>query len=290
MAEIDFRKYISDLGFSDRVSEGGWIARCDSRSDLSFGKNTVVLFPEEIKPNENYCLDRELPEPKRGLHTICATFHQIGIRSYYCSPVIQNADVLNAVKWHAVEMGIPVEAEYMEFPQCLEGFAPRVRNYNFLRYNKDVSAIPENAIPIEFTKEVLRVVFQNSFFAEISDIDGLVWGREKTYPLEIKEKTRVSEDAKMGDWFGIDVGPFVKLAYYAAKKGNLHSLFIVREIDNVEDRNLVAWKYITFDRLAQFASWVPQPGGRSMTGGGSSTIKIPVEQFDVLDKKALEKL
>jgi hypothetical protein len=62
----------------------------------------------------------------------------------------------------------------------------------------------------------------------------------------------------VGKYFGIDVGPFVKLAFYAAKWGNLHSIFIVREIDPVEDRNLVNWWLITFDQLSRFASWNPQ--------------------------------
>ena len=96
--------------------------------------------------------------------------------------------------------------------------------------------------------------------SEMSDIDGIFWGQQFTYPLEIKEKT-VANDSKVGDYFGIDVGPFVKLAFYAAKKGNLHSLFFVREINNTEDREIVNWWFITFDTLAQFASWIPQGGG-----------------------------
>jgi len=82
----------------------------------------------------------------------------------------------------------------------------------------------------------------------------------------------------------------VKLAYYAAKRGNLHSLFVVREIDNEQDRNLVAWRYITFDQLAQYASWVFRGGGRSMTGGISATVRIPAEQFEILNSEALRGL
>jgi hypothetical protein len=65
---------------------------------------------------------------------------------------------------------------------------------------------------------------------------------------------------------------------------------VVREIDNADTRNLVAWRYITFDRMAQFASWVFQPGGRSMTGGRSATIKIPVDRFGILNAEALRSL
>jgi hypothetical protein len=66
--------------------------------------------------------------------------------------------------------------------------------------------------------------------------------------MEIKEKTAATT-REMGEYFGLDVGPFTKLAFYAAKRGNFQSLFVVREIDNVNDRNLVNWLYKTFEDL-----------------------------------------
>ncbi len=86
----------------------------------------------------------------------------------------------------------------------------------------------------------------------------------------------------MGEYFGLDLGPFVKLAFYAARRGNLRSLFIVREIDAPAERNLVDWWYITFEELAQWASWVPQSGGKTMGGGGSTVVKIPKDRFAML--------
>ena len=46
LAEIDFRNYVSSLGFGERVSEGGWITRSDARGEFNFGQNTIVFFPE----------------------------------------------------------------------------------------------------------------------------------------------------------------------------------------------------------------------------------------------------
>lgn len=287
LAEIDFRSYISDLGFADRVSEGGWILRSDNRGDYNFGQNTVVLFPEPIFPNVDYNSNRTLPEPKRGLHTICATFHQIGIRSYFCAARLYNTS--ENVQWSAIELGRPDEQPYQSFPDCIKGFNLRRRQYNFLKNHTDVTMIPEEAIPTEFSKESLRVAFNSIFYAEPSDVDGLFWGHEKTYPIEIKEKTRAN-NTDIGDFFGIDIGPFVKLAFYAAKRGNLHSMFVVKEIDNIEDRNLIAWRYITFEKMAQFASWVFRAGGRGMTGGRSATVRIPASQFSLLDQEALRGL
>jgi len=284
LAEIAFRAYVSSLGYESRVSEGGWIVRSAKRGDFSFAQNTVVFFPEILQAGQVYNSDRRLPEPRRGLHTICATFHQIGIRSFFCAGTM--AEGSSDVTWHAIQLGVPDIQQYAAFPECVSGFNPRRTRYNFLRYDTDASTIPEEALPVEFSKESLRIAFSNSFLAEISDVDGLFWGQEKTYPLEIKEKTR-AKDSSVGDYFGLDVGPFVKLAFYAAKRGNLHSMFVVREIDNEEDRNLVAWRYITFDDLAQFASWVFIRGGRGMTGGTSATVKIPAERFRMLDRASL---
>ena len=94
----------------------------------------------------------------------------------------------------------------------------------------------------------------------------------------------------MGDYFGLDLGPFVKLAFYAAKRGNLHSIFVVREIDDPVKRNLVTWWYIKFDQLAQYASWVPQGGGTNMQGSQSTVVRIPKAEFHELNKNALNQL
>ncbi len=288
LAEIDFRKHIQNEGLEGRVSPGGWITRNVGAGN--FGHNTAVFFPETINPDVDYDINRTFEEPPRGLHTICATMHQIGIESYYCIPVISENNNATSVGWYSTQLGIPSETPYELLLNNIGDFSiERTRTYNFLRYHTDTSEIPDSSIPDEFTKENLRVAFHTKFMAEISDIDGIFWGQQYTYPLEIKEKTPAT-DKKLGDYFGLDIGPFVKLAFYAAKRGNLHSLFIVREIDNTDDRNLVNWWYITFDTLAQFASWVSIGGGTNMQGGGSTVVKIPKAEFKLLDSNNLQSL
>lgn len=287
LAEVDFRNELIRLGFEDRVSIGGWIVR--STGSGRFGHDTVVMFPETLLPDMDYEENRPMAQPSIGLHTICATFHQLGIRSYFCAPsILQDGDPFS-ISWNAVELGIPTISRYQPFPECIEGFKPRERAYNFLRYKTDVTSVPALAIPEEYSKEALRIAFQSECFAETSDIDGIFWGKENTYPMEIKEKTAAPND-KLGEWFGIDVGPFVKLAYFAAKRGNLHSLFVVREIDDVVSRNLVAWRFITFETLARFASWIQQAGGTSMGGGMSAVVKIPKAEFREMTKANLDLL
>jgi hypothetical protein len=286
LAEIDFRKYISAIGFSDRISIGGWIVR-KVRED--FGHNTIAFFAQQVESDIEYSLTDQFPLPPQGLHTICSTLHQIGIRSYYCVPRILSNNPED-IQWYSKQLGIPVSNEYSLFPNSIEDlFIKRTKNYNWLNHHCNVDELPELAINDQFTKENIRIAFQNKFFCEISDIDGILWGNQFTYPIEIKEKT-VTRDDNLGEWFGIDIGPFVKLAFYAAKKGNLHSLFIVREIKDKNTRELKDWWYITFDQMAQYASWIFQSGGRNMSGGMSSVVKIPKNEFKKLDKESIEEL
>lgn len=287
LAEIDFREYIAGLGFNDRISPGGWILRNVGAG--TFGHHTAVFFPEIIMPDVRYAAGRQFSEPPRGLHTICATMHQIGIESYFCTPVINTADNPESINWYSTQLGIPGVAPYVLLIENTHNFSLRNRRYNFLRYETDTSLIPDASIPEEFTKENLRVAFNTHFMCETSDIDGIFWGQQYTYPIEIKEKT-CAEDKKLGEYFGLDVGPFVKLAFYAAKRGNLHSLFVVKEIDDPDDRNLVQWWFITFDTLAQYASWVPMAGGTNMQGGGSTVVKIPKAEFRPLVRDTIATL
>jgi hypothetical protein len=289
LAELDFRRLLQSLGFGDRVSPGGWIAR-RNRDEGTFGQPTSVFFPALIQPDVPYPLERNLTDPPLHLHTICATFHQTGISAYYCVPSILNRDDATSVRWMAMQLGLPTRQPYVEFPEGLvASFVRRNRAYQPLRYTSDASVLPASEVPTEFSKENLRVAFQTYFFSEIADIDGVFWGHQHTYPIEIKEKT-AGQDDSVGQYFGLDVGPFVKLAFYAAKRGNLHSLFVVREIADTTNRELVGWWFITFETLARFASWTPRAGGTNMRGGASTTVLIPKSQFRELNAAALDEL
>ena len=288
LAEVDFRNLLRDLGFADRISLGGWIARRVGTDE--FGSETVAVFPEVRADNSSLTAGRALTEPSRGLHTICSTFYQIGIKSFFSSLQLPNVDDPSQFEWRLTRLGTPVEEPWQSLDEALNPYlGGRTRRYNPLTYNTDESRIPDACITEEFLKEHLRVTMQRTFKAEISDIDGILWGNEKTYPIEIKEKT-AAWDNNLGEFFGIDVGPFVKLAYYASRRGNLHSIFVVREIEDTTTRNLKQWWFITFERLAQFASWNQQAGGRNMRGGASTVIKIPKNQFSRLTQTELENL
>lgn len=290
LAEIEFREYLEELGFIQHVSIGGWIVRNALQpGKIDFGEHNLALFPEMVTSDDRYNSGRILPAPKQGLHSVSSLLHQIGVRSFFCSPEFSDEDNVETVKWNLMELGLPRETPYISVEEAIENFSLRNRPYNFLRYNTDVSRIPDKHLNEEFTKELLRVSFENKYMSEISDIDGIFWGREKTYPLEIKEKTPANAK-KIGDYFGLDLGPFAKLAFYAAKTGNMNSIFVVREIDDIGTRNLVQWWYIPFEILTKYASWTPIGGGTNMISGGSTVVPVPKSRFKALNKEALDKL
>ncbi|WP_342359019.1 hypothetical protein [Terrarubrum flagellatum] len=210
-AEIDFRTLIAKLGFERRVSAGGWLLR-NTRGN--FGHHIVAVFPHVIEPNRDYSGTPTTSNIPTNLHTICATFNQLGIKSYYAHPIIDSA---GAIEWKFVRLGVPHIDSFVSATDLIAGFHKRPRHYNFLRYQTDASQIDRVHLPDEFSKENLRIFLSSLIMCEIVDIDGIIWGERHTYPIEIKEKT-AAPDPNMGEFFGLDVGPFVKLAFYAAKK------------------------------------------------------------------------
>lgn len=289
LAEISFRETLAEWGFSDRVSPGGWIAR--NVGPPNFGTHTVVLFPDTVKEKCQHIDGAITTAPNWGLHTICSTFHQIGIKGYWCVPTeyALNNQGLPEISWQAVQLGVPAQQEFDTFKNQFDSFTPRKKRHGFLRYKNDARRIPKDWVAEEFSKEHLRVSFQSMFMSEMVDVDGFFWGQQHTYPIEIKEKT-AANDNRLGDFFGLDVGPLVKLAFYAAKRGTLHSLFVVREINNTTDRELISWWAIRFEDIARFASWIPISGGKNMNGGKSTVVMIPKDRFTQLTSTFLASL
>lgn len=284
---VQLRNYMRSLGFAERLSLGGWLTR--PQPPTGPARSAVALFPECVFPAGP--VGRPRPNPPCGLHSACLSLYESGIAGFYCAATIDQNDDPSTHRWNAVRLGIPAQQQYQPLVQALAplGFASRQKRHNFLRYHTDTTLIADDAIPEEYSKEHLRVVFQSAFQAEISDVDGIFWGHQHTYPIEIKEKT-AAPSRDMGPYFGLDVGSFVKLAFYAAKRGNLHSLYVVREIDDTEERNLVQWWIITFDQMAQFASWVFRAGGQAMGGGQSAVVRIPRSEFQALETGVLAAL
>lgn len=286
-AEADFRKYVASLGASDRISPGGWIFR--KKGPVGFGTKAIAVFPHSVRLHEDYSQAPDKTSIPLPLHTICATMHQIGIESYYAHPVRLKKGDMQLLGWKFIQLGVPWDTAFTDLDVVFSDFRKRERNYQYLRHKTDVSGLSLPDALVQFSHDNLRIFVETAYMAEVSDIDGIIWGERFTYPIEVKEKVAAS-DKDIGDWFGLDTGPFVKLAHYAANRGNLNSLFVVREIEDQETRKLRQWLFIRFEELAKFASWVPRAGGQSMGGGRSMVVRVPRAAFSVLNAKSLSSI
>jgi len=276
-AEVDFYRHIDALGFAGRVSPGGWIIR--STGPGHFGQQNLALFPEAFAANQALTPGRT-PQVPSSVDAAASWLHALGVGTLFCYPEVGEG----GFEWSCVQRGLPTDSPPQSIRGALQaGFELRTRRNNPLRWNSDVSVLDDDAVQAVFPLESLRVAIQASYMMELSDLDRLIWGRRSVYPVEIKEKTPVLDDRRVGSWFGIDAGPFAKLAFFAATSATLNSLFVVREINNTQDRDLVNWWVIEFRDLARYVSWVPQAGGTSMGGTASTVLKIPVDAFRPLD-------
>jgi hypothetical protein len=278
-AEVAFYDYIVALGFADRVSPGGWIIRPNRVQ--SFGLSAVAVFPDDIPVDQDLSTGTP-PAVPESIDAAASFLRSASIATYFCYPI----ETAPGLQWLGLLRGHPSPPQPEDINDLLvngEGFARRRRPYNFLRYSSDVSRLSDKVIAAQLPLEALRIYIHSGVYGEISDIDRLLWGQNTIYPVEVKEKTRVRDDPAIGDWFGIDVGTFAKLAYFAAWHGRLRSLFVVREIVDPDTRELMQWWAADFETVAKRASWVFRGGGPTMGGMASAVLQVPIDAFRVLD-------
>src|SRR5687767_8384240 len=101
LAEISLRDYLGGLGFADRVSVGGWIAR--PKRVEAFGEHTIALFPQIITPDEDHDAQEELALPPHGVHSIAARFSESGIVPHWCA-ARKNADGASGIEWQTMKL------------------------------------------------------------------------------------------------------------------------------------------------------------------------------------------
>jgi hypothetical protein len=209
------------------------------------------------------------------------------MRAFYCTPSRVSG---TTVEWAAEEMSGPVVGPAKPLAAEVAGFPPRRRAYTKRTPDADVSPLADvvsDELEVPFARESMLEAVRKEHLAVANDLDYLVWGQKATYPVEVKEKTAAA-GGNQGDWLGIDIGPFSKLAAFGAYGHD--SLFIVREITDRSTRQMKAWRMIRFSDLCRACSWVYQGGGKNMLGGASAVVKVPLAAFQPLDRAHLDAL
>lgn len=300
-AELAFKKFLN-LKEIHYIS-GGWI--------MSPGKNTINDVPTKAK----ICL---LPRAKQFSWQVATTedssltyaevaaysyFRQVGVTAYFVSPenLVESEFEIPRPKDGKIKSSYPQKysLEFKEIsPNGLKSVAKNIvfkefpkRNGNMgLRCSKldriNSTLFPWNnldSISELFWFEYCRYFAQVDYLVSSNDLDLFIVGPSGScYPVELKSKV-VAKDPALGEWFGIDMGPYAKLAFFTANAMNTDALYVVQEVIG-EARDHVSWLGIRFTDLVKSCSWVGQAGGKGMTGGASSTYKIPKKAFVCLEK------
>jgi hypothetical protein len=229
-------------------------------------------------------------------------FRQVGVRAIFSQPTGVNEDLFalptrtlgrTRAKYprpyqldffeiapNGTFISVPISAIFQNFPLRIGNKGMRCNVLN--RINSNVFPWNTSSITAElFWFEYSRYYIQTQYIISNNDLDLFVIGPSgAAYPVEIKSKTPANDKA-LGDWFGIDMGPFAKLSFFTANAMNTDALYVVEEVD--AGRNHVGWYGIRFTVLVKSCSWVGQGGGTGMMGGASTTYKIPKTAFTILN-------
>lgn len=143
----------------------------------------------------------------------------------------------------------------------------------------------------DFTETEVAGIYSNRFFLDVElggykkgmmDFDHIVLMNGKFVPVETKEKSPILGNKDPTDerlWsFGWDSRRFAWYFYLRHKIG-MNCWYVIREINNKDDRKFVKWKKTDFDRFSRCTSWLAERSG----GGGAGTIEAPYAAFEDLE-------
>jgi hypothetical protein len=289
-AEIRFERYLNSAAIRplyDYIIPGGWI--------LSPGKNTninpttrgrIAILPIPT----SFSWTNELPSIPFAA--------QVGIKTYFTkfetngNPDIENAFVIPAPLNY--QTTYPLEfykvgsngLTQVTIEEITANFTARtglvgMRAYQINRVDRaDPIWLSNNMVAELFWKEYSRYFLHRRFLVSSNDLDFFIVGKSgRAYPIEFKSKTVVIDNS-LGDWFGIDIGPFSKLSFFVSLSNNMEALYFVEEMDGAG--NTLEWWGVKFSELLKNCHWVSQSGGLGMGGGASSTVKVPRVIFQPL--------
>jgi len=297
LAELAFKSFLNQQGI--HFIPGGWI--------MSPGNKTIIQVPAHEKVcllPRNATFSWQAPTTNAAAPVTPAEisaynyFRQVGVTTYLvCPSNIIEADFAipqprqGAVRasyprrYHLDFMSIYPNGQLQSNPVATVFQAFPARNGNSGLRCSQLNRIAANQAPWNdseviarlFWFEYTRYFVQIDYLVSNNDLDLFIIGPSGScFPVELKSKT-VANDNILGDWFGIDMGPFAKLAFFTANSMNTDALYVVQEVD--ADRNHVEWYGIRFTELVKSCSWIGQAGGTGIKRGASSTYKAPKAAF-----------
>lgn len=300
VAELAFKSFLNEQAV--HYIPGGWIM-CPGNKSLNevptrqkiclLPRSTTFSWQEPTAPAVAPVTPAEIAAYNY--------FRQVGVKAYLvCPSEVVEADFTIPQPSHGKERAFyprnyplefksispvgqlqtnPVEEVFSEFPTRNGNSGLRCSEVNRIVANQ-APWTDNEAIARLFWFEYARYFVQVDYLVSNNDLDLFILGPSGScFPVELKSKA-VANDNSLGDWFGIDMGPYAKLAFFTANAMNTDALYVVQEVD--ANRDHVEWYGIRFTELVRSCSWVGQAGGTGMMGGASSTYKVPKAAFTQL--------
>ncbi len=299
LAEVRFKSFLLENKI-DYVS-GGWLVipgNCSQTPLAPREKICILPLKHSFTWQEPNIENQIFSVAEINAHS---HFSQVGIKTYFAKPTSINEQQFEIPKQRAGKIKAKYPISYkldllslsnlssptLEDPSKIFSLFPKRSNNIGLRCQKtgriDTSQAPwtiPKVVSDLFWFEYARYYFQRDYLLSNNDLDMFIMGKNRTaYPVELKSK-KPAFDKSLGVWFGIDVGPFAKLAFFTANSLKSEALFVVEEIsDSGQTAN---WLGLKFTDLVKSCSWVGIGGGKGMMGGMSTTLKIPKAAFTPL--------
>ncbi|RNI32235.1 hypothetical protein EFA69_02600 [Rufibacter immobilis] len=294
-AEIRLEAYLKSPLIKDLyryIIPGGWIIAPGSNAVLMPTKARIAVLPNSFGFSWTKSFS---PSPFTAQTLASSFFNQVGIETYFANfdpsgresrfdvPRKKNYNTTYELEPHLIGSSglekVDINVMMRNFPRR-KGLVG-MRAYKSGRIDrKDPVWSDSSLVTHLFWKEYSRYFLQRNYLVSSNDLDFFIIGKSgKAYPIELKSK-RVYADAKLGDWFGIDIGPFSKLSFFVSLSNNMEALYLVEEVDDLGGN--IEWWGVRFSEVLKYCFWVTQSGGASMGGGRSNTIKVPKEIFTPL--------
>lgn len=275
-AELSFENEISQ---NELLIAGGWLL---SPSNNPQGRHFVYILPKLYETMDN--LEKSIEDLRNSLYwnRLVAFFAEAGIRIILSGAYNPQLDFLpNRWTWLSYVLHDQVLEKQSNNEPYGKWGGGRGRPSKGGPWTEVTLRRFGGFSPIKLEELILRQAFYYSYLktylkksiGDPYDVDGFMIGNTTLMPVEVKEKSRTPKGE-----FGIDAGRILMLLRLCLPT-NTNALYLIREIDTTEGRNLIGWKYVSLADIVLNAKWNLQGGGKGMTGGNTQTVMLPYSIF-----------
>lgn len=294
IAEMEFETYVQENA-SAKVISGCWLIS-PSLEKFTYYRYAIFILPQLFSNNEELQVIIDQKEHDRGFQALATFLVRSGI-GVIVSAAISEISLVNPeeMNWqnfiYENEKLKKTKDNYEPFnkwPKKRPGYARKVtekyqiqsdllNKLNSFNSKQLTSLALRQSFYYSYLKHQLKLPTKDPY-----DVDSFVVAYTgSVMPIEIKEKSPTDKG-----YFGIDAGRIIMMLRLCIATDS-NALYIIREIDNTNDRNFVGWRFVTLSDMIMGCSWNLQAGGKGMGGGDTQTIMLPYSLFQSFELNKL---